>query len=70
MNAKGYIVIVVIAIALGAWLWMKPAAAPTMPENGTAVTAETAQGGEADELSGMEIQDADFAEIDVDAQAL
>jgi len=71
MNAKGYIVVMVIAVALGAWLWMKPAAAPAMPEGteGVAVT-ETMLNGETDELDALEIQDADFADIDADAQAL
>lgn len=69
MNAKGYIIVVVIAVVLGAWLWMKPAAAPAMPEEGTEVTAAM-QTGEADELNAMDIQDADFADIDVEAQAL
>lgn len=72
MNAKGYIVVVVIAVALGAWLWMKPAAAPAMPEGSMeeAARAETMPAVETNELNALDIQDADFADIDVDAQAL
>jgi multidrug resistance efflux pump len=73
MNAKGYIVIVIIAAAIGAWLWMKPAAAPATPEAGTAVTAEQAvpaASGEADELNAVNVEDADFGTIDADTQTL
>ena len=74
MNAKGYIIVVVIAVALGAWLWMKPAAAPAMPDNnlkntavGEPVSADTV---EQEELNALDIPETDFSEIDADTQTL
>lgn len=73
MNAKGYIVVVVVAVVLGAWFWMKPAAAPVMPDNGpTAAVTDAAPAGAAEkgELDALDVPDADFSGIDADAQAL
>ncbi len=72
MNKTVYIVIAIIVVALGAWLWMNPAEVGTEQAGETATSAETqaALPPATDDIDAVNVDDADFTSIDADLEAL
>ncbi len=72
MNKTVYIVIAVVVVALGAWLWMNPAEVATEPAGGAATSteAQAAQPSATADIDTVNVDDADFTSIDADVSAL
>ncbi len=70
MNKTIYIVIAVIIIALGAWLWMNPAEVATEPTSETAAETQVEQPAATADIDAVNVDDADFTSIDADLNSL